>query len=82
MVFSLNQILTVSPNLQIAIYIKDQSSLSYSFFNDVEEHGFLSNCTKPYLKLGERVSLYSHFSFTAAHSLKSETDWPVDFAEL
>ena len=29
MVFSLNQILDVSPNLQIAIYLKDYSSLPY-----------------------------------------------------
>ena len=40
--------------LQIAIYLKDQSSLPYFFFNAVEEHGFSSNCTKSYLKLGER----------------------------
>ena len=39
MVFSLNQILNVSSNLQIAIYLKDY----LTFFNDVEEHEFLSN---------------------------------------
>ena len=27
-------------------------------------------------------SLQSHLSFTAAYSLKSEKDWPVDFAKL
>ena len=26
--------------------------------------------------------LCSHLSFTAAYSLKSEKDWPVDFAKL
>ena len=26
--------------------------------------------------------LYSHLSFTAAYSLKSKKDWPVDFAKL
>ena len=26
--------------------------------------------------------LYSHLSFIAAYSLKSEKDWPVDFAKL
>ena len=26
--------------------------------------------------------LYSHLSFTAAYCLKSEKDWPVDFAKL
>ena len=40
MVFPLNQILNVSPNLQIAIYLKDYSSLPYFFFDDVEEHQF------------------------------------------
>ena len=54
MVFSLNQMLNVSLNLQIAIYLKDKLSLSYIFFNDVEEHEFPSNWTKSYLKLGER----------------------------
>ena len=54
MVFSLNQILNVSPNLQIAIYLKDQLSLPYVFFNDVEEHEFPLNCTKLYPKLGAR----------------------------
>ena len=54
MVFSLNQILNVSPNLQIAIYLKDWSSLPYFLFNDVEEHEFPPNYTKSYLKLGER----------------------------
>ena len=28
--------------------------LTLLFFNDVEEQEFLSNCTKSYLKLGER----------------------------
>ena len=30
--------------------------LTLPFFNDVEEHEFPSNCTKSYLKLGERFS--------------------------
>ena len=29
-----------------------------------------------------KIFLHSHLSFTAAHSLKSEKDWPVDFAKL
>ena len=45
MVFSLNQILNVSPNLQIAIYLEDYLSLPCFFFNDVEEHEFPVNCT-------------------------------------
>ena len=41
----LNQILNVSPNLHIAIYL--EISLAYlTFFNDVEEHEFPLNCTK------------------------------------
>ena len=52
------------------------------FFNDVEEHEFPSNCTKSYLRLGERSVLYSHLSFTVAYKLKSEKDWPADFAKL
>ena len=28
-----------------------------------------------------KILLYSHLSFTAAYSLKSEKDWPVDFAK-
>ena len=45
MVFPLNQILNVSPNLQIAIYPRDYSSLPYFFFDDVEEDQFPSYCT-------------------------------------
>ena len=33
------------------------------------------------LNLGKDF-LFSHLSFTAAYSLKSEKDWPVDFAKL
>ena len=50
MEFSLNPTLNVSRKLQIAIYLKDWSSLRYFFFNDVEEHEFPLNCTKSYLK--------------------------------
>ena len=50
MVFSLNQILNVSPNLQIAIYLKDLSSLPYCFFIDVDKQEFPSNYTKSQLK--------------------------------
>ena len=56
--------------------------LALFFFNDVEKHEFPSNCTKSYLRLGERSVLYSHLSFTVAYSLKSEKDWPADFAKL
>ena len=74
MVFSLNQILNVSLNLHIAIYLKDQSSLSYFFSNDVEEHEF------PLSQTWGKILLYSHLTFTAACSLKSENDWPVELS--
>ena len=59
MVFSSNQVLSVSPNLQIAIYLKDLVELTSLLFNDVEEHEFPSDCTQSYLKLEERFSLQS-----------------------
>ena len=59
MVFSLNQILNVSPNLQIAIYLKDQSSLPYFFFNDVEEHEFPLTVLYRTLNLVKDFSLQS-----------------------
>ena len=31
---------------------------------------------------GGKIFVHSHLSFTAAYSLKSERDWPVDFAKL
>ena len=42
---SLNQIPNVSPNLQIAVYLKDKSGLPYIFFNDVEVHEFPPKAT-------------------------------------
>ena len=81
MVFSLNQMLNVSPNLQIAIFLENLSSLPYFFLNDVEEHEFPLNCTKSFLKRRDIFSLQSP-EFTAAYSLKSEKGWPVDFAKL
>ena len=50
MVFPLNQILSVSPNLQIAII----SKIILLFSDNVEEHQFPSYCTMSYLNLGER----------------------------
>ena len=77
MVFPLNQILNVSPNLQIAIYLKDYSSLPYVFFHDVEK---LLYHVLP--QSGGKIFICSHLSFTATYSSKSEKDWPVDFAKL
>ena len=68
MVFPLNQILNVSPNLQIAIYLKDYSSLPVTVPRPTSNWG--------------KIFLHSHLSFTAGYSLKSEKDWPVDFAKL
>ena len=80
MIFSLNQMLKVSPNLQLQ-FISKISWAYLTFFTDVEDHEVPSNCTKSFLKLGKDF-LYSHLSFTAAYSLKSEEDWPIDFAKL
>ena len=43
MVFSLNQIVNVSSNLQIEIYLKKLVELTLTSLNDVEEHEFPSN---------------------------------------
>ena len=59
MVFLLNQILNVSQNLQIAIYLKDLSSLPYFFFNDVEEHEFPLTEPNRTSNLGNDFSLQS-----------------------
>ena len=79
MVFSLNQILNVSPNLQIAIYLKD----SYLTFFSMMLKSMSFPLTEPNRtsNLG-KAFLYSHLSLTAAYSLKSEKDGPVDFAKL
>ena len=73
MLFSLNQILKVSPNLQIAVYLKDWSSLPFFFVN------MLKNMSFPLYKPNQivpqtwgKIFLYNHLSFTAAYSLKSE----------
>ena len=82
MVFPLNQILNVSPNLQIAIYLKDTSNLPYFFSDDVEESSVSLLLYHVLPQSGGKTFLYSNLSFTAAYSLKSEKDWPVDFAKL
>ena len=68
MLFSLGQILNVSLNLQIAIYLEDLSSLLY--FNGVEEHEYPLNCTKIVPQMVGYIFLYSHLSFTVAYGLK------------
>ena len=59
MVFPLNQILNVSSNLQIAIYLENYWSLPKFFFNDVEEHEFPLNRTNGTSKGGLDFSLQS-----------------------
>ena len=81
MVFPLNQILNVSPNLQITIYLKDYSSLPYFFSMMLKNISFPLTVPRP-TSIWGKIFLYSHLSFTAAYSLKSEKDWPVDFAKL
>ena len=77
MVFPLNQIINVSPNLQIAIYLKDYSSFLYIFFDDVEEHQFPSYRTTPYLNLREDFSLQSPEFYSCI-----QFEIIVDFAKL
>ena len=81
MVFSLNQILNVSPNLQIAIYLKDYSSLPHFFSMMLKSMSFPLTEPNRTSNLGKDFSLQS-LEFIAAYSLKSEKDWPVDFAKL
>ena len=81
MVFPLNQILNVSPNLQIAIYLKDYSSLPYFFSMMLKNISFPLTVPRP-TSIWGKTFLQSHLSFKAAYSLKSEKDWPVDFAKL
>ena len=65
------QILNVSPNLQIAIYLKGYSSLPYFLSMMLKNISFPFTCTTSYLNLGDRF-FFSHLSFTAGYSLKSE----------
>ena len=81
MVFPLNQILNVSPNIQIAIYLKDYSSLAHFYSMMLKNISFPLTVPRPTSIWGKEF-LYNHLSFTAAYSLKSEKDWPVDFAKL
>ena len=81
MVFPLNQILKVSQNLQIAIYLKDYSSLPYFFSMMLKNISFALTVLRS-TSIWGKIFLCSHQSFTAAYSLKSEKDWPVDFAKL
>ena len=73
MVFPLNQILNVSPNLQIGIYLKDYSSLPYFFSMMLKNINFPLTVPRPTSVWGKDFSLQSP-EFTAAYSLKSEKD--------
>ena len=81
MVFSLHPILNISLNLQMQ-FISETSQAYFTFFSMMlKSTSFpltVPICTSD---LG-KIVLYSHLSFTAADSLKSEKDWPVDFAQL
>ena len=83
MVFPLNRILSVSPNLQIAIYLKDYSSLPYFLSMMLKNISFPLTVPRTTSIWWKDFSLQSpEFQLTAAYSLKSEKDWPVDFAKL
>ena len=70
MVFSLNQILNVSLNLKLQFI----SKISPAYL-------FPLNYTELYLKRWARF-LSTVTWVLQLHSLKSEKDWPVDFANL
>ena len=82
MVFSSNQILNMSPNLQIAIYLKAQSILPYFFSMMLKSMSFPLTERNRTSNLGNDFSLQSLQFYTCIYSLKSEKDWPVDFAKL
>ena len=70
MVFPLNQIQNISPNLQIAVYLKDHSSLPYFFSMMLKNISFpLTTSTTSYLNLGER------FFSTVTWVLQLHTVW-------
>ena len=81
MVFSLNQILNVSPNVQIAIYLENWSSLPNLFPVMLKSMSFpltVPNCTS---KGGLDFSLQSP-EFHRCIQFEIKKDWPVDFAKL
>ena len=81
MVFSLNQILNVSLDLQLQFISKISPTYLTFFFGDVKKHEFPLTVPNRTSNLG-KIFLYIHLSFTAAYNLKSEKNWPVDFAKL
>ena len=69
--FSSNQILNVSPNLQIAIYLENWSSLPNFFSVILKSMSF--NLTEANLTSKDGLDFsHSHLSFTTPYSLKSE----------
>ena len=81
MVFPLNQILNVSQNLQIAIYLKDYSSLLYFFSMMLKNISFPLTVPLPTSVWGKDFSLQSP-EFYSCIQFEIRKDWPVDFAKL
>ena len=84
MAFSLNQILNVSPNLQIAnlsIYLKDLSSLPYFFSMMLKSMSFPLTVPNRTSDLGKDFSVQS-LEFHSCIQFEIRKDWPVDFAKL
>ena len=78
MVFSLNQLLNVSLNLQIAIFSKTSRAYLIFFSMMLKSMSFPLTLPSRISNLGKEFSLQS----LEFYSLKSEKDWPVGFAKL
>ena len=60
-----------------------KTSLAYlTFFQMLKSMSFPPTVPEARPQTWGKIFLCSHQSFTAAHSLKSEKDWSVDFAKL
>ena len=82
MVFLLNQILNVSPNLQIVIYLKDYSSLPYFFSMMLKSMSFPLTVPNRTSNSGKGCSLQSLEFYSYIQFEIKKKDWLVDFAKL
>ena len=80
MIFSLNQILNVSPNLQIAIYLR-LVELTLLFSMILKSMSLTLNVPNRTSNLRKDFSPQS-FEFYSCIQFEIRRDWPVDFAKL
>ena len=81
MVFSLNQKLNVSPNLQIAICLKISRAYLTSFSMMLKSMSFPLTVPNRTSNVGEDFSLQS-LEFYSCIQFEIRKDWSVDFAKL